>query len=299
MFKGGGSAKQIAAPILTGKSFDDATAAARNTSSKLTVVKGDSTTCGTTPKDMVCTQSPAAGTQMADNGQIQVQMSSGPGQSPVPDVTNQTQDQATATLKGAGFTVLNTPVYQNSDTVPQDAVISQTPTAGTKADPSTAITLTISQGTGKTAVPNVVGQPVDQATAALVAAGFQVDSSKNVPSTNASQVVGTVASQTPPKAAKNATISLTIYAPPAKVVIPDVSNKTVKEAIAILGKAGFSSWGFNGPHDDNALVVTTTPGPNLPVDPSAPLTITTMAAPPGKGGGTPSIPGLPPIGGGN
>ncbi|GAA1966126.1 Stk1 family PASTA domain-containing Ser/Thr kinase [Kitasatospora viridis] len=302
MFKGGGGGKQVTAPTLTGKSFDDATTAAHAAGSKITLVKGDPIPCGTTPKDMVCQQNPAAGVSMPDNGQITVQLSSGPGQSPVPSVVGQNKDQAAQQLQGAGFTV-GAPTYANDPTVPQDSVISQSPQAGSQAAPGSAVTLTISQGPGKVTVPNVVGQPTAQATAQLQAAGFNVDSSKTTPSTNpTSQVPGTVASENPSgKAAQGATIALTIYGAPAKAQVPDVTNKTVKDATAALTAAGFSNWTFNGPGDDKSVVVSTNPGPNLPVDPSTSITITTRPADPAspsKGTGGTGLPGFPPFGNG-
>ncbi|WP_035847203.1 Stk1 family PASTA domain-containing Ser/Thr kinase [Kitasatospora azatica] len=298
MFKGGGgnSTSQVNVPTLTGKSLDDATAAAHNVSTKLTVVKGEATTCANVAKDLVCQQSPAAGTKVAENGTITVQLSSGPGQSPVPSVTGQGKDAATKALTDAGFTV-GSPQYASDDTVPLDSVISQNPPGGTKADPGSPVTLTISQGPAKQNVPGVVGQTTDVATGTLTEAGFAVDSSKTTPSTNPSQVVGTVAAQNPPanaKAAKGAKITLTVYAPPAKAQVPDVTNKTVKEATAALKAAGFTAWTFSGPSDDKAVVVFTNPGPNQLVDPGTNIQITTKAADPKGNGGTV---GFPPFGG--
>ncbi|TQF04273.1 Stk1 family PASTA domain-containing Ser/Thr kinase [Kitasatospora acidiphila] len=300
MFKGNGGNKQVNAPTLTGKGFDAAVTAAHNVSDKITVTKGDPMACpGGVPKDQICQQSPAAGTQMPENGTITVQLSTGPTQTAVPNEVNQPSTAATQALQTAGFQV-GQPVYQNSDTVAQDTVISQDPPAGTQAAPGATVTLTISQGTGKSAVPNVVGQPVDQATAALVAAGFQADSSKTTPSTNASQVVGTVASQSPAKAAKGATITLTLYGAPAKVTVPILVGKTYKDAFAALGQLHLASTVVNGPADDNAIITSANPGSGSQVDPSQVIQLTTRpgdTTPPGKGGATTGIPGLPGIGG--
>ncbi|MFE0463124.1 Stk1 family PASTA domain-containing Ser/Thr kinase [Kitasatospora sp. NPDC058965] len=296
MFKGGSGASQIAAPTLTGRSFDDATATAHNTGGKLTVAKGQAIPCGTVAKDLVCQQNPAAGTKMADNGTITVQLSSGPGQSPVPGVTGQPSAAATKALTDAGFQV-GAPQYASDDTVPQDSVISQNPPAGTKADPGTTVTLTISQGPNKSGVPNVVGQTVDVATSTLTDAGFTVDSSKTTPTTDPTKPAGTVASQNPPansKQPKGSKITLTVYAAPTKAQIPDVSNRTVKDATAALKAAGFTAWTFNGPSDDKAVVVTTNPGPNQLVDPNTNIQITTK---PGDTKGAGGTIGFPPIGG--
>ncbi|WP_432928089.1 Stk1 family PASTA domain-containing Ser/Thr kinase [Microbispora sp. CA-135349] len=62
----------------------------------------------------------------------------------VPGVIGQTLEDATQTLKGAGFRVKSQ--ERPSDTVPQGSVIDQSPPEGTKLNPGTTITLTISSG---------------------------------------------------------------------------------------------------------------------------------------------------------
>ncbi|MFE9422411.1 Stk1 family PASTA domain-containing Ser/Thr kinase [Kitasatospora sp. NPDC006697] len=308
MFKGSSGPKQLTVPTLTGKTFDEATSTAHTAGAKLTVVKGDAIPCGTTPKDSVCQQSPAAGGTIAENGQITVQLSSGPGKSPIPSVTGQNKDAATQALQAAGFQV-GPPTYASDDTVPQDSVISQNPAGGTPADPNSTVTLTLSSGPGKLTVPNVVGQTSDAATAALQAAGFSnIDTSKTTPSTNASQVPGTVASQSPNangKAAKNAQITLTIYGQAAKVTVPILVGKTYADAFAALNQLHLASTVVAGPQDANAIVTGANPQAGSQVDPSATIQLTTMKAPeqpPTKGanptGGT-GLPGFPPFGNGN
>ncbi|MDH6119644.1 Stk1 family PASTA domain-containing Ser/Thr kinase [Kitasatospora sp. GAS204B] len=301
MFKGGGGSggsTQITVPTLTGKSIADATTAAKAASSKLTVTQGDPIPCNNVAKDLVCQQNPAAGAQMANNGQITVQLSSGPGQSPVPTVTGQTADAATQALTSAGFQVSTQ--YANDDTTPQNSVVSQTPTGGSQAAPNSQVTIVISQGPGKIAITNVVGQPTAAAVQALQQQGFtSIDStSKTAPSTNPSQVVGTVAVQNPPantKTAKGAQITLTIYAAPTQVQLPDLTNMNVKDATAALTAKGFTKWTFSGPSGNDAIVTNTNPPPNTLVDPSTTITLTTTAATPTKGGPIGGTFGSPPF----
>jgi serine/threonine-protein kinase len=59
-------------------------------------------------------------------------------------------------------------------------VISQTPTSGTKVDKGSIVTLTISKGPNTAKVPDVSGQTQAAATAALQAAGFQVQAKQKV-----------------------------------------------------------------------------------------------------------------------
>ncbi|MEU8178389.1 Stk1 family PASTA domain-containing Ser/Thr kinase [Microbispora hainanensis] len=71
----------------------------------------------------------------------------------VPPVLGLTLEDATKTLKGAGFKVKSQ--ERPSDTVPQGSVIDQSPQPGTKLNPGTTITLTVSTG------PSQEQPPVD------------------------------------------------------------------------------------------------------------------------------------------
>ncbi|MDH6111961.1 beta-lactam-binding protein with PASTA domain/predicted Ser/Thr protein kinase [Kitasatospora sp. MAP12-15] len=302
MFKGhsggSGSGTQVGVPTLIGKSLADAQSAATAASSGLQVAQGAPISCPDQPSGMVCKQDPAAGVKVAGNSTITVQLSTGPAQTAVPDVTGKPKDTANQTLTTAGF-VLGTPVYANDPTVPQDSVISESPAAGTQAAAGATVTLTISQGPGTVTVPSVVGQTTDVATQALQGAGFTVDSSKTTPSTDPTKVVGTVASQSPGangKAKPGATITLTIYTAAAKVQVPDVTGKSVKDATAALLSAGLT-FTYSGPSDSNAVVVTTSPGPNQLVNPNSNIVLTTVAAGGGSKGPIGGTFGGPPVGG--
>ncbi|MFI9270046.1 Stk1 family PASTA domain-containing Ser/Thr kinase [Kitasatospora sp. NPDC052896] len=297
MFKGhsggsGSASSQVTAPNLVGKSLTDATTAAQAVSSSLKVVQGPGTTCTNAGQNQVCQQNPAAGAQLPGNGTITVQLNSGPSQAAVPDVTGKSRDAATQALTAAGFQ-LGTVTYQNSDTVPQDSVISQTPAGGTQADPTQPVTLVLSQGSGQIAVQNVVGQTTAAATQTLQGQGFTVNSTATTPATDPT-TVGQVATQNPAagaKAAKGATITLTIYAAPANVNVPIVVGKTYKDAFAALSALHLTPSVTSGPQDDNAIVTASNPPSGTPEPPGTVIQLTTQ---PGAGA-TPS--GKGPIGG--
>ena len=113
------------------------------------------------PKGQVTDQAPAAGTQAPAGSQIALTVSAGPkpSSSPqpvaVPDVTGQTQAEATSALQSAGFAVVV--VKEPSDTVPSGSVIDQTPSAGVVAAPGTSVTILVS--TGPTPTPTVTASP--------------------------------------------------------------------------------------------------------------------------------------------
>ncbi len=95
--------------------------------------------------------------------------------------------QAQAALGAVGFTA--TQVTISSATVPAGQVISTSPASGTVAPYGSAVTVTVSSGPPTVAVPNVLGETVTQATAALQGAGLVVSGVTGSPSAS---VKGTV-----------------------------------------------------------------------------------------------------------
>ncbi|MCI6165471.1 MAG: Stk1 family PASTA domain-containing Ser/Thr kinase, partial [Lachnospira sp.] len=101
-------------------------------------------TSKTVAKDSVISQGTKAGTKVAKNTQIILTISSGPDsvETSVPNVTGKSEEDATSTLKKAGFDVAVD--YDYSDTVAQGNVIKYSP-SGKVAEGST-ITIVISRG---------------------------------------------------------------------------------------------------------------------------------------------------------
>lgn len=128
----------------------------------------------------VVSVSPSPGTSVRHGSVITLTVSKGQPAATVPNVTGQTQDDATNTLQGAGFTVAVSPTQAASATVPKGSVVSYTPTSAPAAG-STIITLTISSGPQQVVVRDVVGMSIENATAALQAQGFTVTTTRLLP----------------------------------------------------------------------------------------------------------------------
>lgn len=132
-------------------------------------------TSKTVAKDSVISQGTKAGTKVAKNTQIILTISSGPDsvETSVPNVTGKSEEDATSTLKKAGFDVAVD--YDYSDTVAQGNVIKYSP-SGKVAEGST-ITIVISRGkqTKSVTVPNVMGMDESSAVMAIEAAGLKAD----------------------------------------------------------------------------------------------------------------------------
>ncbi len=106
-------------------------------------------------------------------GTIAVAISKGPAPVPVPSIpSSDSFAQAQATLQAAGFAA--TESRASSTTVPSGQVIGTSPAAGAMVQPGSTINVSVSTGPPTVAVPNLGGDSVAAATAALQAAGLSV-----------------------------------------------------------------------------------------------------------------------------
>ena len=92
----------------------------------------------------VLTQSPEADTEVPVASVVALEISAGPKQGAVPDVTGLASTDANDVLDSAGFAVKET--KQESADVDAGVVMSQSPSAGTVAEAGTTVTLTVSTG---------------------------------------------------------------------------------------------------------------------------------------------------------
>jgi beta-lactam-binding protein with PASTA domain len=173
----------------------------------------------------------------------------GPTQVSVPPLTNMTQAQAQSTLTGLG---LNAVVNEApNDTVDKGLVADQDPAAGTKVDPGTTVTLTVSAGPNKVRVPDLTGMSKDDATAALEAEGLKVSTTDTVES--AAQDAGKVIDTDP---AGGATVdkgsSVALHLASGKATVPNVVGMDNLSAAQKLSAAGFKVKQTLAPSDQPA-----------------------------------------------
>src|SRR5262249_55793451 len=110
----------------------------------------------------VLEQDPAAGTKLVKGKTVKLTVAKEPAPVEVPDVSGQTQDEATKTLDAAGFKVR---VEEGpADTPEQEGtVIEQDPAAGDEAKKGSRVTITI--GKFEPAPPDATATPSPTATA--------------------------------------------------------------------------------------------------------------------------------------
>lgn len=118
---------------------------------------------------------PKANSKATKDAKITIKVSKGakkPDKIQVPDVTGKTEDEARNAIKAVGLSVGNVN-YEPSDSIPEGYVISQEP-SGSKLDPGSSVSLLVSEGSGQIQVPDVAGQSVGAAEAALSKVGLGV-----------------------------------------------------------------------------------------------------------------------------
>ena len=120
----------------------------------------------TVPANQIIRTDPPAGTKVGANTLITVYVSSGQGQTSMPDLSGLTEDAAKTAITNAKL-VLGTITPANSATVPLGQVISSDPVAGSKIAAGTTVNLIVSNG--QVSVPDVRNLDTATATAKLKA----------------------------------------------------------------------------------------------------------------------------------
>jgi serine/threonine-protein kinase len=160
-------------------------------------------------KGLVISTVPSADTEVQVGGPVTVFVSSGPQEVSVPEVTGESQANATATLAAAGLkeTVLKREVAEPAE----GTIISQSPAAGSRLKPGGRVTIVVAQSLKKVAAPSVVGQSEAQAVTTLTGAGFASHTVSRT--TTDPSKVGVVVQQSPEaghKLEKGATVTIAV-----------------------------------------------------------------------------------------
>ena len=188
----GGGTRDVQVPDMRGQVSADAIAALQNRGFKTrTLQKPDSTV----PPDHVISTDPGANASVSAGDEITINVSTGPEQREVPDVSSLSYSDAVNKLKSVGFSKFK---QANSPSTPEllGKVIGTNPPANQTSAITNVITVIVGSGPEVKLVPDVAGQTVDVAQKNLTVYGFtkfsqtQVDSSKP-----AGEVIGT----NPPK----------------------------------------------------------------------------------------------------
>jgi serine/threonine-protein kinase len=122
------------------------------------------------PADLVIGSDPPVGKALRPGAVVNLIVSKGPEQLPVPDVRGKPVAEAQKAVNLVGFKYTTTAVF--SDTVAPGTVADQSPSSGLAARGSTIILL-VSKGPELILVPDVTGEDVDAASSELTALGLK------------------------------------------------------------------------------------------------------------------------------
>lgn len=219
---------------------------------------------------------PAAGDSVSSGGDITVNVSTGPEQRRIPDVSTLSYDDAVQALHEAGFDNVRR-MPQASKATEKDKVVGTVPAAQQDSATSNEIVILVGSGPSARQVPDVAGQTVEQATQNLNTAGFttilQADADGTLP---AGQVVGT----DPPagaSVASDAPINLKVSRG-NQLDMPDLRGQFYADALQQLQALGFTGAFLKGPDveagsDKRAKVVAQDPAPKTGVNRDGTVTV--------------------------
>jgi len=135
----------VTVPQVVGESIDQATSDLH----KLGFVVNPSYIDNNAPANQVVKQDPAPGTSKPKGSTINIDVSKGPPQVTVPDVTGESSDQATQDLANAGFKVKSQRVDVTDPS--QDGIVqSQNPVGNQQAVKGSSVTITVGRYSGET-----------------------------------------------------------------------------------------------------------------------------------------------------
>ena len=152
----------------------------------------------------------------------------------LPNVVGLTESEARVQLSGFTITIQRAPDAR----IPRDRVASQLPLATVRVSKGSAVTLTLSDGPGDATVPtDIIGKPLEEARAALAAAGLRVSRTIAVDS---EEQPGIVLKVTPEQGSTiEAGSGVTLEIASGNVRVPDLLGRSDIEARTLLTQAGF------------------------------------------------------------
>ncbi len=203
-----------------------------------------------------------------------------PTQVLVPKVTGDQIATARSTLQKAKFQVSTVPVTNRK---PRGVVVSESPSAGTKADKGSTVTLSVSSGPGDVSVPTVQGFTQAAAKRALTHAGLKVGNVQPRPDNN---IAAGKATGTSPGVGRDVPrgfgVTLFVSSGPPQKQVPLVVGESQTQAASDLTRAGFTV------HTKQQASSSVSPGNVISQSPSgntkaangSSVTITVATAPP-------------------
>ena len=191
----------------------------------------------TVQKGFVLDTDPDPGDRVLKDGTVGATISLGPERHKVPDVRNQTLDDAQQALDEAKLEY-GDPMERYDEKIAKGRVITTAPAPGTALRRNAAVDVVVSKGPRPIRIPDFTGKPAEPAEAALEKRGFKVDTTEV---NNDAVPKGRVISQSPDSGTgqKGDVISLVVSKGPVMVEVPNVVGMGLADAQDRLEAAGF------------------------------------------------------------
>ncbi len=269
----GGKPRLVQVPDVRGQVSADAIASLQNKGFKIrTQQKADNTVA----PDHVISTEPAGDASANAGDEVQINVSTGPEQHEVPDVTGLTYADAVKKLTAAGFGKFKQ-VEAASTGAQRDKVLNTTPPANQPATITSEITLVIGTGPVTRTIPDVTGQTSEVATKNLNTLGFQTILTAPVDSPEPS---GQVLS-TDPTSGTDAALETAITLKVSKgnqFIMPNLTGQFWVDAEPNLRGLGWTGALVKGPDVGNSgqrtnAVVTQSPAPGAGVNYNGSITL--------------------------
>ncbi|MER6121223.1 Stk1 family PASTA domain-containing Ser/Thr kinase [Streptomyces sp. NPDC001795] len=261
IFSGNGGVDNgnVAVPNFVGQSLNDARQQANNAELKVGTVSRKP--CADQQKGNICSQDPAAKTEVKKGTAINVVVSTGAPKVTVPDVVGQNVDDATTKLEGNDYQ-FKVVTQQQESAQAAGTVLETNPKFGKEVEKGSTITLTVAKAVQTVAVPDVTNQTCDAAKQQLQASGLTGNCTE-VDTQDPNQVGKVI--QTSPSAnsqvQKGSTVNIQIgkQAQNAPVTVPNIQGQKLKDVRKALAQVGLQVGNITGSQDDNAVVLGSNP----------------------------------------
>jgi beta-lactam-binding protein with PASTA domain len=226
------------------------------------------------PAGHVFAQDPQAAAKVDKGAQVTIHVAAPPVQVKVANVVGKNVDDARQLLEALG---LNVKTDSRTDPkIASNVVISQTPAPESGAAKGSDVTLVVSSGKAKKAVPDETGKDQVDAANELGGAGFKINKT-----TEASKSVaqGKVVRTDPPaneQADEGSTITMVVSSGPEQATVPNVMGKSADDARRDIEAAGLVyKEGSPAPSNasDDGKVVAQTPSGGVRADPGSTVTV--------------------------
>ena len=190
------------------------------------------------PLGEVFAQDPPPGTRIEEGDTVKLRVSGGKGEVRVPDVANETLDDAQSRLSDAGFSYRV--IQETSDSVDAGKVIRTDPASGSLAERGSEVKLYVSSGKEQVVIPDVSGQEEYEAANALGAKSLSVERVlQPSDSVDSGKVIGTNPAAGQP-VAKGSKIQLIVSSGKDQVSVPNLYGRTQSEAMNDLQAIGLT-----------------------------------------------------------